>query len=40
MGNIRKRIVINGMTGSSGRFKRFDRISISVNSEEDQKILK
>lgn len=29
-----KRIILNGMTGSSWRFKRFECISIAVNSNE------
>ena len=32
--DILKRIIINGMTGSSWRFKRFDRICIAVNIDE------
>ena len=40
MTDVGKRIIINGLTGSSWRFKRFDRLSISVNTDDDQKILK
>ena len=36
---IRKRITIDGETGSSWRFSRFQSISISVNMEENQYIL-
>ena len=32
--DILKRAIMNGMTGSSWRFKRFDRICITVNSNE------
>ena len=38
--DVKKKIMINGMTSSSWQFKRFDRISISINSLEDQTILK
>ena len=38
--DINKRIIFNGLTGSSSRFKRFDHLSISVNSDEDKKISK
>ena len=33
--DVRKIIIINGLTGGSWRFKRFDRLSISVNTDED-----
>ena len=29
-----KRVIMNGMTGSSWRFKRFDRICLTVNIDE------
>ena len=32
--DILKRIIINGMAGSSWRFKRFDRICLAVNIDE------
>ena len=32
--DILKRVIMNGMPGSSGRFKRFDRICITVNSDD------
>ena len=32
--DIKKRIIMNGMTGSSWRFKRFDRVYITVNSND------
>ena len=38
--DIKKRIIINGLTGSSCRFKRFDRLSISVNNSDDQRVPK
>ena len=38
--DIKKRIIINGLTGSSWRFKRFDRLSFSVNNSDDQRVLK
>ena len=38
--HIKKRIIINGLTGSSWRFKIFDRLSISVNNFDDQRVLK
>ena len=36
--DIRKGNIFNGMTGSSWRFKRFDRLCISVNSDEVRQI--
>ena len=33
-GDILKRVIMNGMTGSSWRFKRFDRLCIAVNSDQ------
>ena len=30
--NFMKRVVVNGMTGSSRRFKRFERVSIIVTN--------
>ena len=36
--DIKKRIISNGMTGSSWRFKRFDRLCISVSSDVFRKI--
>ena len=32
--NILKRVIMSGMSGSSWRFKRFDRICITVNSDD------
>ena len=32
-GDILKRVIMNGMTGSSWRSKRFDRLCITVNSD-------
>lgn len=32
--DIRKRMIMNGMTGSSWRFKRFERISTAVISDK------
>ena len=32
--DILKRIIVNGMAGSSWRFKRFDRICLAVNIDE------
>ena len=32
--NILKTVIMNGMSGSSGRFKRFDRICTTVNSDD------
>ena len=31
-GDILKRVIMNGMTGSSWKSKRFDRLCITVNS--------
>ena len=36
--DILKRQIINGMTGSSWRFKRFDRFCITVNSDQESEI--
>ena len=33
-GGILKRVIMNGMTSSSRRFKRFDRICIAVNCDQ------
>ena len=33
--DILKRVIINGLTGSSWRFKRFDRICITINSNQE-----
>ena len=33
--NILKRVIVNGLTGSSWRFKRFDRICITINSDQE-----
>ena len=38
--DIKKGIIINGLTGSSWRFKRFDHLSLSVNNFDDQRVLK
>ena len=35
---IKKSIIHNGMTGSSWRFKRFDRLCISINREDQETI--
>ena len=32
--DILKRVIMNGMTGSSSRFKMFDRICLAINSDE------
>ena len=32
--DILKKVIINAMTSNSRRFKRFDRICLTVNSEE------
>ena len=40
LSDVQKRIINSGLTGSSWRFKRFDRLSISVNTVDDQRILK
>ena len=32
--DILKRVIMNGMSGSSWRVKRFDRSSITVNSDD------
>ena len=32
--DILKRVIMNGMSGSSWRFKRFDRICITVNGND------
>ena len=37
---IRKRIIINGATGNSWRFSRFQFLSISVNTTKNQLILR
>ena len=37
-GDIKKRIIYNGMTGSSWRFKRFERLCISVNTDDSLEI--
>ena len=34
-----KRVIINGMTGSSWRFKRFERLSVIVTSNTDSTVL-
>ena len=36
--NILKRVIISGMRGSPWRFKRFDRICITVNSDQESEI--
>lgn len=33
-GDILKRVIINGMTGRNRRFKRFDRLCITVHSDQ------
>ena len=32
--DILERVIMNGISGSSWRFKRFDRLCITVNSKE------
>ena len=34
-----KRVIINGMTGSSWRFKRFERLFVIVTSEDTGSVL-
>ena len=36
--DILKRVIINGLNGSSWRFKRFDRLCLTVNSDEFKNI--
>ena len=36
--DIVKRLIVNGMTGSSWRFERFDRIWIIVNTDQESQI--
>ena len=36
--DILKRVIVNGLTGSSWRFRRFDRICIIVNSDQESEI--
>ena len=38
--DIHKRIIINGQTGNSWGFSRFQSISISVNASENQSVLR
>ena len=38
--DVRKRIIINGMPGSSWRFNRFQPLSISVNTKKNQTVLR
>ena len=38
--DVRKRIRINGMTGSSWRFNRFQSLSLSINTKKNQAILR
>ena len=38
--DILKRVIANGMTGSNWRFRRFDRICITVNSDQESGIAK
>ena len=33
--DILKRVIVNGLTGSSWRFKKFDRICITINSNQE-----
>ena len=37
--DIRKRVIVNGVTGSSWQFNRFQLLSISINTKEDLAIL-
>ena len=36
--DILKRVIMNGMSGSCWQFKRFDRLCITVNSDESRSI--
>ena len=36
--DILKRVIMNGMTGSSWRFKMFGRICLAVNSDEIESV--
>ena len=36
--DILKRVIINGMSGSSWQFKRFDRLCLTVSSNEFKSI--
>ena len=36
--DILKRVIMSGMSGSSWRFKRFDRICITVNSDDLRRV--
>ena len=36
--DILKRVIVNGMTGSSWHFKRFDRLCLTVNSDQMREI--
>ena len=36
--DILKKVIVNGMTGGSWRFKRFDRICITVNSDQESEL--
>ena len=38
--DIQKRIIINGRTGSSWRFNRFQSVSVIFNTKTNQKILR
>ena len=38
--DVKKRIIINGLTVSSWKFKRFNHLSISVNNVDDQRVSK
>ena len=38
--DIKKRIIVNAKTGSSWRFKRYDSISVTCNTVQNQKIKK
>ena len=38
--DIKKRIIINGITGSSWRFNRFQFVSVTFNTKTNQKILR
>ena len=36
--DILKRVIVNGMTGNSLHFKRFDRLCLTVNSDQIREI--
>ena len=38
--DIKKKIILNGQTGSSWRFDRFQSVSVIFNNNDNQKILR